>query len=131
MTCLSRWHMGYGDAACAVGVTLPRPLNFLLRPVDFFCEIPRDQIAESLQGDAVCLPGLRVKPVAEMEEALKRRALTPEEGRCLHKITAVAHEVPVAGEAAQALDREKIDQLRLQDFVRRLGTIHHAPFAVR
>jgi len=69
--------MGRCDAACAVRVALQRALNFLLRQIDFFCEIPRDQVAESLQGDTVRLFGLGVKPVGEMQERPKTANPSP------------------------------------------------------
>src|SRR5208283_2862129 len=76
------------------------------------------------------LTRLGVQPIRETHKLLKRGADLPEQGSCLDEIAAVGDQIPVTREPTQALHREEIDKPGLEDFVRRMRTVNHGPFAV-
>src|SRR5437773_3313181 len=72
-----------------------------------------------------------MEPVAPPQERGERRSRgAPDEWRGVEEVAAVANQVPVAGETAQALHRGKIDEPVLQDFVGRIRAIDHPPCRV-
>src|SRR5438132_10671030 len=75
-------------------------------------------------------PELRIEPVAELENAIERRCPRPQHRQRIGKVPAVGIQIPVATEAAQSLNRRKIHQLGLENLIRRIRAIDHAPGGV-
>ena len=90
----------------------------------------QEQFHEPQQRDAVGAFHARMQPVAPAQEGVKRRSAAPDERRAFHEVAAVAGQIPVAGEAAQALHHGKINELVLQNFVGWMSAVNHLPFGV-
>lgn len=86
---------------------------------------------EAIMGDGVGLAQAGVEPVGEREEAVeRRRGVRPDQGQGQGEPAAVGDEVPVSGEAAQALDGGEIQHSILENLVRRHGGVAHGPVGV-
>ena len=91
----------------------------------------KQQFHQPRQRDAVGAVDFGEQPVAEAEKIVNGDApLLPDQRRGGDEVAAVADQVPVAREAAQPLHRGKINQLVLQNLIRRMGVVNHLPFGV-
>src|SRR5882724_8591840 len=73
----------------------------LSRQIELAGQKVEQELRQSRQRNAICPPNFFEKPIAELQELPERRTiLAPKQRRALHKIAAVADEVPISREAA-------------------------------
>ena len=85
---------------------------------EYGSQVFKQQLHEAYQGDAVRAAQPLVEPVAPPQESVEWGGVrVPDERGGVTEIAAVAHEVPVFGEAPQPLHGGKIDEAVAEDFV--------------
>jgi hypothetical protein len=88
-------------------------------------------LREAIGAEGVGLAGGGVEVVAEGEEGEERGGgRFPEQGKGDGEAAAIGDEIPVTGEATEALDGGEIEVAIGEEFVGRVGVVSHGPFLV-
>jgi hypothetical protein len=88
-------------------------------------------LREAIGAEGVGLAGGGVEVIAEGEEGKERGGgRFPEQGKGGGEAATIGDEIPVTGEAAEALDGGEIEVAIGEQFVRWVGIVAHGPFLV-
>ena len=102
-----------------------------MRQTEFRRQKIKQKLSQSRQRNAVGPSHFFKKPIAQLQETPKGRAIVaPDQRRALDEIAAVADQVPISREAPKPLHGCEVEQLILQDFIRWLRLVFHLPLLV-